>query len=201
MWVFSFKLLNEPRSFLLQLEIASESFTLSRTGSEENPPVFGGVRTVLLRSKEPRWSTKTFTFIRDNFPNLRTVYFLSVLSNTDKVLFNYYIQECQAIFPELFNDDFCQNGQVQLATVSTIYLDIEYSQYSNQTLQCLFSLLPNLITMKTHSLEKAQRLYNHRYSDVVKNRLRSLKIEPLSISKDPDGGSELFFHFCEKRSQ
>lgn len=168
------------------------------TRSKKSPLVFEHVRTVLLTSTDPWWSMKTFNFIRNTFPNIQTLYFECSLSEADYS----YIEAFDVPFPQIFANDFLNNNQIQLPTVTTVCLSIEHQQFNNPTFQSLFYLLPNLKVIKTNNLDNAreyQAYSGHYYNHIVNDKLNSLKIESLNL---PNGGyyiTDLFYYLCEEK--
>ena len=75
----------------------------------------------------PSWSTEVFNFIRNSFPNIRTLYFHSILSEAHRDYVDNFLES----YSDIFDNELRNNTQIQLPTVITICLAIEIKQYSN----------------------------------------------------------------------
>ncbi|CAF0767050.1 unnamed protein product [Adineta steineri] len=174
-------------------EIMTNDLNLLYNGSKSRPSVVERVRTVLLRRQKPWWSINTFRFIRNSFPNVRTLYFHCKLKKTD----DNYMQIHDVRFPELFDNDFHNNNEIQLLNVTTVYLNIEREQFNYLNFRYLFNLLPNLKIIKTNRPENARKYVGHCYNDIAKNKLDCLKIEHLHIPQYINTSTKLFYYLCE----
>ncbi|UJR18080.1 hypothetical protein I4U23_004980 [Adineta vaga] len=173
-------------------EIMTNDLNLLYIGRNPWPPVCKHVHTVLLRKEEPWWSINTFSFIRNRFPNVQTLYFYCKL----KEVTDNYMQMYDVRFPELFDHDFRNKNELQLPTVTTVYLNIEREQYNYGTLLYLFNLLPNLKVIKSNRPEQVRKIIPHCYDDIAKNKLDCLKIERLNIPQYIDTLTKLFYYLC-----
>jgi len=179
--IYIFELLNISVCFdCLQFFIGKNELNLSYIGSKPNSLIFEHVHTIVLNNMYPSWSTEVFNFIRNSFPNIRTLYFHSILSERERDYVDSFLES----YPDIFDNELRNNTQIQLPTVTTICLAIEIKQYNNATLKCLFNLLPNLKIIKTNDLEYAQEnkeLFRLYYDEIVENKLKSLTIEPYTL--------------------
>lgn len=86
-------------------------------------------------------------------------------------------------YPQIFDNDFLNNNQIQLYQLWLLF--------NNTSFQCLFHLLPNLKIIKPYILSDAL------LDDSVKNKLNSLKIEPVNMLHGFYTLTELFYYLCE----
>jgi len=141
---------------------------------------------------------ETFKFIQNAFPNIKT---LALTCQLDEMFWNYYVCFTDKIRPEIFSDDFLINTVIQLPSVTKVCLNIEYFQYNNATLRCLFHLLPNLITIETKNMVRARRhleSHGHYYDEFVTNTLNRIKLKPLKIPDHPDEYLKSYSNFNER---
>ena len=108
---------------------------------------FERVHTLVLTCGDTSWPMETFQFIQQTFPNLRTLslqceFFVSGL--------DYYDGPPEERFPKIFADEFSSNVTIQLPSITKLCLDLNEEQYHQQTLRCLFQLLPNLVNIETN---------------------------------------------------
>jgi hypothetical protein len=138
---------------------------------------------------------ETFKFIQNAFPNIKILAFTCKLN---EMFWNFYWSFPEKRRPEIFSDDFPANTIIQLPSVNTVCLNIEYFQYNNATLRCLFHLLPNLNTIKTKNMENARRRLEsrgHFYDDFVMKTLARIKLKPLNVADHPDDYLKAYSHF------
>ena len=107
------------------------------------------------------------------FPNVKTLYLLFPM---EKVDYSY----CDAMdidLPEFFSAAFCSDTVIQLPSVTKVCLMIQDFQYDNYMFQCLFHLLPNLVSIETNRIGLIRKsIWHNPYNNFVTNALARLKL-------------------------